>query len=177
KTAQGWTRKAMISALTLFGLDDMMARYASYETFAEIIRYRFDEPRETLKELFSRIVFNILCGNTDDHARNHAAFWNGRTLRLTPAYDLCPQNRSGGEATQAMLISGDNRLSKLESCLEAAPHFLLSESEATAIFDKQREAIKTNWEKVCDEAGLSAVDRKFFWRRQFLNPFALTAIE
>ncbi|MDO8907563.1 MAG: type II toxin-antitoxin system HipA family toxin [Pseudohongiella sp.] len=176
KTAQGWTRKAMISALTLFGLDDMMARYASYETFAEIIRYRFDEPKETLKELFSRIVFNILCGNTDDHARNHAAFWNGRTLRLTPAYDICPQNRSGGEATQAMLISGDNRLSKLESCLEAAPNFLLSEGEATAIFDKQREAIETNWDKVCDEAGLSAVDRKFFWQRQFLNPFASSAM-
>ncbi|MDP2127392.1 MAG: type II toxin-antitoxin system HipA family toxin [Pseudohongiella sp.] len=176
KTAQGWTRKAMISALTLFGLDDMMARYASYETFAEIIRHRFDEPKETLRELFSRIVFNILCGNTDDHARNHAAFWNGRTLCLTPAYDICPQNRSGGEATQAMLISGDNRLSKLESCLEAAPHFLLSEGEARAIFDKQREAIETNWEKVCDEAGLSAVDRKFFWKRQFLNPFASSAM-
>lgn len=88
KTVQGWTRKAMISALTLFGLDDMMARYASYEIFAEIIRHRFDDPKETLEELFSRMVFNILCGNTDDHARNHAAFWNGKTLRLTPAYDL-----------------------------------------------------------------------------------------
>ncbi len=29
KTKRGWTRKAMVSALTLFGLDDMMARYAS----------------------------------------------------------------------------------------------------------------------------------------------------
>lgn len=173
KTAQGWTRKAMISALTLFGLDDMMARYASYETFAEIIRHRFDEPKETLKELFSRIVFNVLCGNTDDHARNHAAFWNGRTLRLTPAYDLCPQNRSGAEATQAMLISGDNRSSKLETCLKAAHHFLLSESEATAIIDQQRGAIEKNWEKVCDEAGFSEVDRNLFWKRQFLNPYAL----
>jgi serine/threonine-protein kinase HipA len=172
KTAKGWTRKAMVSALTLFGLDDMMARYASYETFAEIIRHRFDEPKETLEELFSRIVFNILSGNTDDHARNHAAFWSGKTLSLTPAYDICPQGRAGNEATQAMLISGDNRLSKVKSCLEAAPHFLLSEEEAKVIFDKQREAIETNWDKVCDEASLSAVDRKLFWERQFLNPFA-----
>lgn len=172
KTAQGWTRKAMVSALTLFGLDDMMARYASYETFAEVIRHRFDDPKETLEELFSRMVFNILCGNTDDHARNHAAFWNGKTLRLTPAYDLCPQNRTGSEATQAMLISGNNRLSNLKSCLEAAPHFLLSENEAKAIFDRQRGAIETNWERVCNEAGLNAVDRKLFWKRQFLNPFA-----
>lgn len=173
KTAQGWTRKAMVSALTLFGLDDMMARYASYETFAEIIRHRFNDPKETLEELFSRIVFNILCGNTDDHARNHAAFWNGKTLHLTPAYDLCPQNRTGSEATQAMLISGDNRLSKLKSCLDAAPHFLLSEHEAKTIFDRQREAIEANWEEVCDDAGLSAVDKKLFWKRQFLNPFTL----
>ncbi len=150
----------------------MMARYASYETFAEIIRHRFDEPKRTLEELFSRIVFNILSGNTDDHARNHAAFWDGKTLRLTPAYDICPQGRTGSEATQAMLISGDNRLSKLKSCLDAAYHFLLSEDEAKAIITNQREAIEANWEKVCDEASLSAVDRKLFWKRQFLNPFA-----
>ena len=172
KTTKGWTRKAMVSALTLFGLDDMMARYASYETFAEIIRHRFDNPKATLKELFSRIVFNILCGNTDDHARNHAAFWNGKTLCLTPAYDICPQGRAGNEATQAMLISGNNRLSKLKSCLDAAPHFQLSEEKAKAIFEKQREAIESNWDKVCDEAKLSTVDRNLFWQRQFLNPFA-----
>ena len=171
KTGKGWTRKAMVSALTLLGLDDMMARYASYETFAEIIRHRFDDPKETLEELFSRLVFNILCGNTDDHARNHAAFWNGKTLSLTPAYDICPQGRAGNEATQAMLISGENRLSKLKSCIDAAPHFLLAEKKAKAIFDKQCEVIETHWEKVCDEANLSTVDRKLFWNRQFLNPF------
>lgn len=172
KTASGWMRKAMVSALTLFGLDDMMARYASYEIFAEIIRHRFDDPKEALEELFSRIVFNILCGNTDDHARNHAAFWNGKALCLTPAYDVCPQSRAGNEATQAMLISGDNRLSKLKSCLDAAPHFLLSDDKATAIFTKQRKVIEANWEQVCDEASLSTVDRKLFWKRLFLNPFA-----
>ena len=99
-----WLRKAQVSALTLFGLDEMMARYASYETFAEIIRHRFTNPRDSLKEVFSRLVFNILCGNTDDHARNHAAFWDGKDLTLTPAYDICPQNRTGNEASQAMLI-------------------------------------------------------------------------
>jgi serine/threonine-protein kinase HipA len=172
KEADGWTRKAMVSALTLLGLDEMMAHYASYEILAEVIRHRFDDPRQTLKELFARIVFNILCGNTDDHARNHAAFWNGKTLQLTPAYDICPQPRTGYEATQAMLISGDNRLSKLKSCLNTAPHFLLTQADAKVIFDKQREAIERNWEQACDEANLSAVDRQLLWKRQFLNPFA-----
>lgn len=83
-TASGWARKNMVSALMLFGLEDMMARYASYETLAEIIRHRFVAPTETLRELFSRLVFNILCGNTDDHARNHAAFWEGKQLTSPP---------------------------------------------------------------------------------------------
>ena len=96
---------------TLLGLDEMMARYASYATLAEMIRHRFTELRDTLRELFSRLAFNILCGNTDDHARNHAAFWNGASLTLTPAYDICPQGRRGNTASQAMLISGDNRMS------------------------------------------------------------------
>ncbi|MCU7840531.1 MAG: type II toxin-antitoxin system HipA family toxin [Candidatus Thiodiazotropha sp. (ex Troendleina suluensis)] len=173
KTKQGWTRKSMVSALTLFGLDDMMARYASYETLAEIIRYRFTDPKDTLIELFSRLTFNILCGNTDDHARNHAAFWNGKDLSLTPAYDICPQGRSGNEASHAMLISGNNNLSQLKTCLEAAHSFLISEQDARAIFEKQKQAIETNWDTVCDEAQLSVIDRKLFWGRQFLNPYSI----
>ncbi len=167
-----WSRKAMVSALTLLGLDDMMARYASYETLAEIIRHRFTDPRDTLKELFSRLAFNILCGNTDDHARNHAAFWNGHSLALTPAYDICPQGRTGNEASQAMLISGNNNMSQFSTCLEAASHFLLSQDDARAIFSNLTESIEKNWDSVCDEAELSEVDRKLFWGRQFLNPYS-----
>ena len=89
RTTDGWQRRAMVSGLTLLGLDEMLARYASYEELAAIIRHRFTDPKDTLKELFGRLVFNVLCGNTDDHARNHAAFWDGRALRLTPAYDTC----------------------------------------------------------------------------------------
>ncbi len=167
-----WSRRAMVSALTLLGLNDMMARYASYETLAEIIRHRFTDPKDTLKELFSRLAFNILCGNTDDHARNHAAFWNGNTLALTPAYDICPQGRTGNEASQAMLISGNNNMSQLKSCLEAANHFLLAEDGARAIFDHLTESIKKHWDRVCEEAELSEVDRTLLWGRQFLNPYS-----
>jgi len=170
---EDWTRKCMVSALTLFGLDDMMARYASYESFAEIIRHRFSNPKDTLKELFSRLVFNILCGNTDDHARNHAAFWDGTELSLTPAYDICPQGRAGNEASQAMLISGSNNLSQLKTCLETAHNFLLSEDDARAIFEKQKSVIEGNWHSVCDEANLSEVDRNLLWGRQFLNAFSI----
>lgn len=173
KTKKGWARKAMVSSLTLFGLDEMMARYASYEVFAEIIRHRFVCPEKTLKELFSRLVFNILCGNTDDHARNHSAFWNGKHLSFTPAYDICPQGRSGHEASQAMLIFGQNNLSQLKTCLKVAHCFLLSEKEAHRIFDKQITLIKQYWDEVCDEAQMNIVDRNLLWKRDFLNPYAL----
>ncbi|MXZ79789.1 MAG: type II toxin-antitoxin system HipA family toxin, partial [Gammaproteobacteria bacterium] len=167
-----WSRKAMVSALTLFGLEAMMARYASYETLAEMIRHRFTDPRDTLRDLFSRLAFNILCGNTDDHARNHAAFWDGQSLTLTPAYDICPQGRTGNEASQAMLISDGNRMSQLKSCLKAAHHFLLSGDDAQAIFAHLIETIEINWTTVCEEAELSNVDKNLLWERQFLNPYS-----
>ncbi len=172
KSATGWTRKSMVSALTMLGLEEMMGRYASYQDLAEIIRARFTEPKKTLRELYGRLVFNVLCGNTDDHARNHAAFWDGRQLTLTPAYDVCPQNRTGREANQAMIITGEQRASTLGNCIVAAPQFMLSEKEAVAVAAAQVEAITKHWPQVCDEAALTEVEKNNMWGRQFLNPYA-----
>jgi serine/threonine-protein kinase HipA len=168
----GWTRKAFVSALTMFEFDEMMARHASYELLAQIVRLRFQNPRDDLRELFGRLTFNILCGNTDDHARNHAAFWDGKNLRLTPAYDVCPQFRTGEEAGQGMRIVDTNNTSQLALCLRASLQFLLSEQEARAIVLRQVDAIRTHWDTVCDEGKLTGVDRAYLWGRQFLNPFA-----
>lgn len=172
RKGSGWTRTAMVSALTMLELDEMQARYASYEDLAEKVRHRFTDPKATLRELFRRIAFNILCGNTDDHARNHAAFWDGARLILTPAYDICPQSRTGGEATQAMLINEGDRRSRIRTALDSAPHFRLSETEAAGIVREQLEAIGRHWDQVCKEAAVSAVDRALFAGRQFLNPYA-----
>ncbi|ALQ50065.1 hypothetical protein ATY38_01705 [Nitrosomonas ureae] len=134
-----------------------------------MISHRFTDPKATLDELFSRLVFNILCGNTDDHARNHAASWNGKELTLTPAYDICPKRRPGNEASQAMLISGNNKLNQLKSRLETVYNFLLSEIQARAIFEKIIYPIKRHWEGVCEEAEFIKVDKKLLWGGQFLN--------
>lgn len=177
KSEDDWERKAMVSALTMLGLDEMMARYASYEDLAEIVRHRFTKPKDTLKELYGRICFNILCGNTDDHARNHAAFWDGEMLTLTPAYDICPQGRAGNEATQAMLIKGGNRMSTLSSCLAAAADFLLAEDEAKQIIHQQITTIAGEWDAICEIAELSPTDKKLFAGRQFLNPFCIEGLD
>lgn len=167
-----WRRRATESALTMLRLDEMEARHASYEQLAEVVRHRFGQPRATLRELFGRMVFNILCGNTDDHARNHAAFWDGRELVLTPAYDLCPQPRTGQIAGQAMLIRGDRNDARLALCVEAAQAFQLREDEAKAIVKAQMDTVRSTWDAVCDDAGMKPADRAALWGRQFFNPYA-----
>lgn len=171
-TGIGWMRRAIVSALTLLNLNEMQARYASYRDLAEIVRARFTRPQATLRELFGRMVFNVLTGNTDDHARNHAAFWDGANLSLTPAYDICPQARLGREANQAMLITDNDKRSLLEICRLAAPNFLINDRDAKELIDHQIETITRLWASICDEAELSTIDRAYLWRRQFLNDYA-----
>jgi serine/threonine-protein kinase HipA len=178
-------RRMMVSALTMLRLDEMMGRYATYPDLADVIRERFDRPSEMLRELFGRIAFNICVGNTDDHARNHAAFWDGEALTLTPAYDICPQMRSGGEATQAMAIKRDDenplnplmRLSQLTTCVAAAAEYLLTEVEAREIIDHQLHIIESEWKDAADEARLSTAEIGQLHGRQILNPFALEGYE
>jgi serine/threonine-protein kinase HipA len=166
-------RRSVVSVLTILGLDELMARYASYADLAQVVRERFVDARATLRELFARIVFNVLTGNSDDHARNHAAFWDGEWLELTPAYDVCPQLRSGGETSQAMTIGEDGfRMSQLAGCLERASTYMLTGGEARELIDHQVEVIARDWLEICELAQMTAVDRSFFWRRQFLNPYA-----
>lgn len=171
RTETGWTRRAMVSALTIFGLHEMQGRYASYSDLTHIVRARFTNARATLHELFGRMVFNVLTGNTDDHARNHAAFWDGTMLTLTPAYDICPQPRLGRDANQAMIITHDDRRSRLETCRAAASEYLLGDGAARSIIDHQISAITARWAEICDEARLGTAERDFLWGRQFLNPY------
>lgn len=167
-------RRAMVSALTILQLDELFGRYASYADLAHVIRERFTDARLTLRELFARITFNVLVGNTDDHARNHAAFWDGEALTLTSAYDVCPQPRAGGEAAQAMPIGADGfRLSQVAGCVRAASTYLLSQAKAREIIDHQIDVIESHWRDVCDLARMTDADREYFWRRPFLNPYAL----
>jgi len=174
----GGERRALVSVLTILGLDPLLARYASYADLSHIVRARFTSPADTLRELFARITFNILVGNTDDHARNHAAFWDGEMLTLTPAYDICPQLRSGGEASQAMIIGPDGyRMSQLSGAISAASTYGLGERAAAEIVERQIEVIRAEWDEVSELAGMSEIDRSFFWGRQFLNPYALDGFE
>jgi serine/threonine-protein kinase HipA len=170
----GGGRRAMVSALTILGLSELEVRYATYPDLADAIRSRFTEPKASLVELFSRITFNVLVGNTDDHGRNHAAFWDGAMLTLTPAYDICPSPRSGGETTQAMAIGRSGyKMSQLVGCVDNASEYFVSRVEARAVIDNQLTVIEATWNEVCDMGGLTQVERTALWGRQFLNDYAL----
>ena len=172
--ATGKARRLMLSGLSLLELNEMEARYASYSDLADRIRQRFAEPQTTLVELFKRLVFNVLVGNTDDHARNHSAFWDGRHLRLTPAYDICPQLRTGQEATQAMDIGGTaGNAATLANVLSVCGKFQLPESDARIIIEQLIATVEDNWGKVCDEADLAVIERDRLWGQALLNPYCL----
>lgn len=156
-------RRGVVSALTMLGLSEMSAGAASYAELAQVIRRDFTDPQLQLRELFSRITFNILIGNTDDHARNTAAFWDGQALTLTPAYDICPIFRLGGEATQGMIIGDETdsfRFSQVDGCVERASIYQLTEAEAREIVDNQIDVIEKGRRELFEQAEMSETERK-----------------
>jgi len=169
----GEARRLMVSGLTMLDLDEMVARYATYPDLAEVLRRWSAHPADSQRELFTRIVFNVAIGNNDDHARNHAAFWDGRQLQLTPAYDLCPQLRSGGETAQVMAIGSDgSRLSQFVVCVDAAADYGLDRGHAVEIVDHIIETIRSNWDEAADLARLSHAERAALFGSAILNPYA-----
>ncbi|MGD9704738.1 MAG: type II toxin-antitoxin system HipA family toxin [Acidimicrobiia bacterium] len=167
-------RRQIVSTLTVLGLTTFPeGRYATYVDLAHKIRAEFLHPDDTLSELFARIAFNILCGNTDDHGRNHAALVGPTGLELTPAYDLCPQARSGQTASQAMAFAPDGvRDARISALMDAAHVYHLDTTDARGIVDHQIAVIEDNWIEVCDAAQLTKSQRDAFMCRQFLNPHA-----
>lgn len=173
RTPRPGERRLVVSSMTVLGVDEWGAIHAGYWELADEIRARFTNVDETLRELFSRITFNICVGNTDDHARNHAAFWDGKMLTLAPAYDICPQLRAGQEAQQALAIRPDGwRYSQLAGCLDAASVYHLTRLEAWDIIDHQVSTITSSWTDAADVARLTAAERDAMWKTQILNPYA-----
>ena len=166
------TRRAMVSALTVLGEHEMGARHASYVDLAESVRTGpWTAPADTLRELFRRMVFNVCVGNTDDHLRNHAAFWDGRRLSLTPAYDLEPVARSTPVASHAIALTRKERASQLRLCRAAAADFHITPADADAVIDHVVTTVELAWEDVCDQARLTRAERDGLRGREILNPY------
>jgi serine/threonine-protein kinase HipA len=166
----GWCRRSLVSGLTVLGLDEKWAREATYPNMVDQVRMHGLNFRKDATELFSRLVFNVLMGNTDDHARNHSFFVEGKTIRLTPAYDVTPFPRAGGEASHGMKITQQSNLSRIHLCLDTATEFGLSEEEARAIVEAQVRGITENFDSLCEEIDMTPTTVSQLRRRAVLNP-------
>jgi serine/threonine-protein kinase HipA len=167
----GGQRRHVVSGLAMLGLDALLgARYGSYPELLDVLRERGLAPHDVGRKLFERVVFNVAIGNNDDHARNHAAFWDGQSLEITPAFDLTPQVRSTDTSAQAMDIGRDgSRGSQFSVCVAAAADYGLSRPEAKELVEHIVSTIETQWLDAADAAGLSEADRNVLWRRSVLN--------
>lgn len=171
--ARAGARRHVLSALTILGLRETESHYASYADLAEAIKYPgWDDAGATLRELFRRLVLNICIGNTDDHLRNHAAFWDGELLRLTPAYDLCPQIRTTRVASHAIAITRRGaRASQLRLAREVAADFGFTPRHADEMIDEIVAIIRDAWDLACEEATLTRAERDALWEREILSPY------
>ncbi|MCB1129915.1 MAG: HipA domain-containing protein, partial [Verrucomicrobiae bacterium] len=176
-STSGWCRRSIVSGLTVLGLDEKWAREATYPNLVDQLRMHGLVFKKDATELFSRLVFNVLIGNTDDHARNHSFFVEGRTIRLTQAYDITPFPRAGGEASHGMKITPHSNLSRILLCLDAAPEFGLSEEEARFIAETQVRGITENFDNLCEEIGMAQTTRSQLRRRAVLNPDVFAGCE
>ena len=99
------------------------------------------------------------------------------TPTITPAYDITPFPRAGGEASHGMKITQRSNLSRIRLCLDAAPEFALSEEEARSIVEAQVRGIAENFDGLCEEIGMAPNTRSQLRRRAVLNPDVFAGCE
>ncbi len=103
----------------------------SYPELALLLRRRgpVDRHRQQMRELFRRLVFNILIDNTDDHEKNHAILVrDDRQYLLAPAFDVLPIGHSLGY--QSMTVGVRGAESTVDNALTAATQYWLTPQDA-----------------------------------------------
>jgi serine/threonine-protein kinase HipA len=156
RTATG-RRLHFASAMTLTGRQDGddASNGASY---LEIARVLIDHGAQTdadLRELWSRIVFNMLVSNTDDHLRNHGFILvPGKGWRLSEAYDMNPVADAHG--LKLNVSEADNALD-LDLARSVSHFFRLKKDEADEIIANFQMVI-SQWATVA--AGLNISRRE-----------------
>jgi serine/threonine-protein kinase HipA len=127
----------------------------SYLEIADALKMYGAKPKEDLKELFSRMVFNILISNTDDHLRNHGFLYQDIDgWRLSPAYDLNPTPIDIKPRILTTNITEDDGTASLGLAYEVATQFEIDANEARKITRKIAEVV-FQWRKVGEELGIS----------------------
>lgn len=134
-----------------------------YPELARILRRvgvtRDDTHQKDARELFRRMVFNILVDNTDDHEKNHSLlvvnpFEHGR-LKLAPAYDVLPTH--SGQGYQEFICGAQGRDSTLENAMSQCEAFGLLSAQAAAEVAAVIDVVNT-WQAHFARAGVTPRD-------------------
>jgi serine/threonine-protein kinase HipA len=145
RTSEG--RLHFASAMTLTGHQDGddASTGASYLEIARVLINHGAQTDTDLRELWSRIVFNMLVSNTDDHLRNHGFILvPGKGWRLSDAYDMNPVPESHG--LKLNVSEADNAMD-LDLARSVAPYYRLSKAGADGII-AQSKAVVQQWPKI-----------------------------
>ena len=163
-----------IRAATASGQEPQMG----YPALARVLR-RVGEAeagvhQSDARELFRRMVFNILMDNTDDHEKNHALlvvnpYGNGR-LKLAPAYDILPTH--SGQGHQEFICGALGHESTLDNAMSECEAFGLLPNEAAQEVARVIEVVD-GWRTHLAQVGVSAADIEYLG--QFIDGDELLA--
>lgn len=155
-------RLPFISGLTIIGAHESESPRQSYRQLAEQLRVFGSNPVHDAKELWRRMVFNILCNNTDDHLRNHGFLCDGRGWRLSPGYDIMPFAEVGLERYLAIGVGRNGRRATLNNALSDVASFGLSRAEAVAIAQDMQKTVKARWQTLFKDSGLTVAEIELY---------------
>lgn len=148
------------SAMTLTGHvdgDDAVSG-VSYMELGEVLMRHGANPDRDLEELWTRIVFNILVSNTDDHLRNHGFILEpGNGWSLSYAYDLNPVPH--GDGLKLNITEYDNALD-IELAREVAGYFRVDRNRAEEIIETCIHAV-SHWRTIAHALGLSQREQDY----------------
>lgn len=136
------------SAMSLLGLDDGADSSTGngYLDIVDFILHGCTDVRQNLRELYRRVAFNVMFGNTDDHFRNHGFLLTPKGWTLSPAYDINP----GAKSHQCLLIDSCTEQSDINALLSASENYMLERQDAAEIIEGVRAAIK-DWRMIATE--------------------------
>jgi serine/threonine-protein kinase HipA len=160
KTASGYQRFGFLSALSLMEWDERDRTQWSYPALADKMRATVLAQSADLKELFRRMVFNVLCRNTDDHPRNHGFLWGVKGFALSPAYDIVPTPARLGVGTDfslSMSLGDRGREATLANAISLSARFGLSQKEAQFTIEEIKLHVAT-WEEQFTSHAVLSVD-------------------
>jgi serine/threonine-protein kinase HipA len=141
------------SALTLLGLQDG-ADYLEGVGYLDLVAFLMKnspQAKEDLEQLWRRMAFNMMVSNTDDHLRNHGFILTNSGWRLSPAYDMNPNEMGHGLTLNISESSNDLDLS---IALETAHWYQLKRDRAERILKEMQLEISL-WRTVAKKHGIS----------------------